>query len=61
MLRTITAVCIAAVLLWMAPHQAIAADNTALRAVGANSQPTKNHIGALIDTLWSALHKAGKL
>jgi D-alanyl-D-alanine carboxypeptidase len=30
-------------------------------ALGANSQPTKNHIGALLESLWSALHKAGKV
>jgi D-alanyl-D-alanine carboxypeptidase len=29
-------------------------------AIGANSQPTTNHIGMLIDSLWAALHKAGK-
>jgi D-alanyl-D-alanine carboxypeptidase len=30
-------------------------------AVGANSQPTTNHIGLLIDSLWGVLHKAGKV
>jgi D-alanyl-D-alanine carboxypeptidase len=30
-------------------------------AVGANSQPTKNHVGSLIDSIWAALHKAGKV
>jgi D-alanyl-D-alanine carboxypeptidase len=30
-------------------------------AVGANSQPTTNHIGMLIDSLWVELHKAGKV
>jgi D-alanyl-D-alanine carboxypeptidase len=30
-------------------------------AVGVNSQPTDNHIGDLLEGLWTALHRSGKV
>jgi len=33
----------------------------AIIAVGLNSQPTKNNVGQLMQSLWEALHKAGKV